>query len=245
MLAQYQVKAARVAAFLFLLACNAGPADASVDISPVRLDLSASHSRDILHFGNKGSEIKSYEVEVLRWTQSGDGVDVYEPTEDLLAVPPVFTLEPDQEQVIRVGLLAGSDPDAETAYRVFITELAPPQPDKPAGTGVVMRLRLGVPVFVAPAGEAKPGIEWTGVERDGQMLYLGLKNSGNVHVKISEIRHLAPEMQEETRTPAVLYLLPGNAGRISIDLPQGNAVGTVMLETDTAGTLEYALRASP
>lgn len=108
-----------------------------------------------------------------------------------------------------------------------------------------MRLRLGVPVFVAPSGEVSARIEWTGTERSGDTLFLGLKNSGNVHVKVTEIRHLAPEMQEASVQPALLYLLPGQLGRVQVELPQGNAVGTVILETDTAGTLEYALRTSP
>lgn len=242
---RYHGKAALVAAFLFLLAFGMGGAHASVDISPIRLDLSETHTRDILHFGNQGDSEKSYEIEVMRWTQSAEGKDEYEPTDDLVAVPPVFTLEPGQEQVIRVGMLADADPDAEIAYRVFITELAPPQPDTPAASGVSMRLRLGVPVFVAPSGGSTANIEWTGIERHGETVHLSLRNTGNVHVKITEVRHKAPEMQEESAKPEMLYLLPGKAGRVSVDLPDGNAVGTVLLETDTAGIVEYALRASP
>jgi len=239
---RYRGKAARVAAFLFLLA---GVAEAAVDISPVRLDLGDGHSRDILRFGNQGAVTQSYEVEVMRWTQSVDGRDEYEPTDDLIAVPPVFTLEPGETQVIRVGMLGSASPDREMAYRIFITELAPPQPDEPTSSGVSMRLRLGVPVFVAPSGESLASIEWTGVERDGDRMYLGLRNAGNVHVKVTEVKHVAPEMQEESTQPALLYLLPGHDGRVAVDLPQGNAVGSILLETDTAGTLEYALRTAP
>jgi len=242
---RYHSKAALVAALLISLAISVNLAQASVDISPVRLDLSATHNRDILRFGNQGDATTSYEVEVMRWTQNENGRDEYQPTDALLAVPPVFTLEPGQEQVIRIGMLSGPDTGVETAYRVFITELAPPQPGEPSASGVSMRLRLGIPVFVAPDGHVESRVEWTGAERDGDMLHIGLKNSGNVHVKITEVRHQAPEMQKESAQPALVYLLPGQSGRVSVELPQGNAVGTVLLETDTAGTLEYALRASP
>lgn len=242
---RYHGKAALVAAFLLILVAPIGAVHASVDISPTRLDLGDGQSRGILRLGNQGDDTKSYEVEVMRWTQTAEGNDEYAATDDLIAVPPVFTLEPGQEQVVRVGLLAGADPETETAYRVFITELAPAQPEASSSSGVSMRLRLGIPVFVAPSGEPAPRIEWTGIQRDGDTMYVGLRNAGNVHVKISEVRHKAPEMQAESAKPALLYLLPGQVGRVAVDLPQGNAVGTVLLETDTAGTLEYALRASP
>lgn len=237
-------KAALVAAFLFLAIGWVATGHASVSVSPVRLDLSASHSKDIVTIGNGGTVTKSYEAGVSAWSQAEGSGDAYTPSDDVLVVPPIFTLEPGEQQTVRVGLMRGPDADTELAYRVFFTELAPPQPEARQESGVSMRLRIGVPLFVAPAGEASAGIELVGSERNNDTLFMKFRNTGNVHVKVNEIQYEAPGLAEKTTAAMVFYLLPGQTGSLPITLPQGNAVGTVTLITDTAGNLEYDLQAS-
>lgn len=238
-------RAARFAALFLFAAGWSLFARASVSISPVRVDFDASQRMEIIRFGNGGAETRSYQVDVVSWSQSGVRGDVHDPTDDVLAVPPVFTLEPGQQQVIRVGLLREPDPATELAYRVFITELAPPQEEKPEGAGVAMRLRVGVPVFVAPSAGPSAQLDLVGSERDGETLLMQFRNAGNVHVKISEIQYEAPGLADARIEPAMLYVLPGQSGSLPVALPYGNAVGTVTLVTDTAGNLEYDLRANP
>ncbi len=68
-----------------------------------------------------------------------------------------------------------------------------------------------------------------------------LRNTGNVHVKISEVRYPTPEGAEENVEPTVFYLHPGKTGFLPVQMSGQEAGGTVELITDTAGTLEYAL----
>jgi len=238
-------KAALAAAFLFVTCTWATTIQASVSVSPVRLDLDAAHSRDVITIGNGGTEAKSYEAGVSAWSQSADSGDTYTPSDDVLVVPPIFTLQPGEQQTVRVGLMRNPDVDTELAYRVFFTELPPPQPEAPQQSGVTMRLRLGVPLFVAPVKGVSPGLKVTGSERNGDVLFMHFLNTGNVHVKVNEVQYEAPGLAEKTSTAAVFYILPGQTGTLPISLPHGNAVGTVTLITDTAGSLEYDLQASP
>jgi hypothetical protein len=68
-----------------------------------------------------------------------------------------------------------------------------------------------------------------------------LRNTGNVHVKINEIRYLAPFASNKQITQTVFYLHPDASGFLPVELPDANAGGTVELVTDTAGVLEHEL----
>ena len=147
---RYKRKAARVAAFLIIFGITATAVHASINVSPVRINLGDDHDKDVVRITNQEDSAKSYEVEVVAWSQTEERREVYAPTEDILAVPPLFSLNPGEEQLVRVGMLVPADAATERSYRMFITELAPPEPKKIESSGVTMRLQIGIPVFVAP-----------------------------------------------------------------------------------------------
>lgn len=138
----------RSLAFFLAFCCLAltGTAFAgSFSVSPVRVELNERNRVVALQVRNQGSESASIQLELLQ--RDGAGVDT--PTGDLLATPPIFTIEPGESQVIRVGLRRPPDPENELRYRLILQEIPPP---RPAGfQGVQMALRLIVPVTVAPA----------------------------------------------------------------------------------------------
>ena len=141
---RYLWKAVLCTAFLLTFQGLPPAASAQVAISPVRVDLSDGHDKDVIRVSSQSDSTLSYQVEVVSWSQSGEQREVYAPTEDILAVPPLFTLEPGDEQVVRIGMLIEADAAKEGAYRMFITELAAPREEKSETTGVKMRLRRGV-----------------------------------------------------------------------------------------------------
>lgn len=241
---RYLWKAVLCTAFLLIFQGQPSTACAQVAISPVRIDLSDGHDKDIIRVTSQAESTTSYEVEIVSWSQSGEQREVYTPTEDLLAVPPLFTLEPGDEQVVRVGMLVDADPAKERAYRMFITELAAPQEEKSEMTGVNMRLRLGIPVFVAP--RAIPNATLTHVDSEfvADHVFMHMKNSGNTHVRISEVRFQAPDMDEAHVESAALYVLPGQEAPVQVSLPDGKRYGKVTLVTDTLGVVEYELAAT-
>lgn len=241
---RYLWKAALCAAFLLIFQGQPSSVSAQVALSPVRVDLSDDHDKGIVRVSSQADSTLSYQVEVVSWSQSGEQREIYAPTEDILAVPPLFTLEPGDEQVVRIGMLIDADPAKERAYRMFITELAAPQEEESETTGVNMRLRLGIPVFVAPRAIPNATLTHVGSEYAEGRLFMHMKNSGNTHVRISEVRFQAPGMAEAQVESAALYLLAGQAAPVQVGLPEGNRFGKVTLVTDTLGVVEYALAAT-
>ena len=242
---RYFGKAAGCAAFLFIFLGTISAALASISVSPVRVDLDASHDKDVIRVTNQEDRQKSYQVEVVAWSQTDDKAEVYAPTEAVLAVPPLFTLQPGEEQLVRIGLLEAPDARREQPYRIFITEIAPPQPDESAGSGVSMRLQIGVPLFVAPTALPHATFDLVGTENVDGKLYARFTNSGNMHVKVSEIRYQSPGIEEEVSEPAATYVHAGRSGLLAVPSKDGRAVGRLTIVTDSLGTLEYDLAGTP
>jgi len=238
-------KAAINAAFLFISCLLATAANASVNISPLRVDLSDNHDKDVIEFTNGGDTTKSYEVEVVAWTQTDERREVYAPTEDVLAVPPLFTVAPGERQVIRVGSLVAADANVERAYRMFITEIESPQTGDGAGASVAMRLQIGIPVFVAPNALPHANLAFVESQKIGDQFYVRFRNTGNTHVKVIEIQYLAPGSDTPAVTPATTYFLAGMSGLLPIDMPGDGDAGKVTIVTETLGAIEYELPFTP
>ena len=230
----------------FFLICGAFPAPvlAQVAISPVRIDLSDTRTKDVIRIKSQTETLRSYEVEVVSWSQSETEREIYSPTEDVIAVPPLFTLGPGEEQVLRLGMMTEADAEKEQAYRVFITELTPPNDGERQTSGVNMRLRIGVPVFVAAKSAANPKLEHVGSEEIDGHFYIQVRNPGNMHVRVSEIRYLSSGQDEPQVEATSIYILAGMSGRIPVPVPDSGHGGRVTLVTDTLGNVEYDLSAS-
>jgi len=238
---RYNRKAATFAALLILFGTGFTAAHASLNVSPVRVNLGDSHTKDVIQLTNQEDSVKSYEVEVVAWSQTKERREVYSPTEDILAVPPLFSLEPGETQLIRVGMLTDADENTERSYRMFITELAPPEPEIVESTGITMRLQIGIPVFVAPAAAPTTTLEFIDYLQIEEQLFVQFHNSGNTHIKVIEVHYSAPGSAEKIITPAVTYILAGKTGYLPVKLPGSDQIGTVSIVTDNLGTLEYEL----
>ncbi len=234
-------KAVRLAAFLFLFTGYPLTALAGIEISPVLLEMSEQQDKQVVRVGNSSETAKSFQVDVVAWSQSDEDREIYTPTDELLAVPPLFTLQPGEQQVVRIGLMREPDADQELSYRVFFTELEPPQLEKKTTSGISIRLRFGVPVFVAPLAPASASIEFVALRTIDNNTFMELRNTGNVRVKVNEVRYQAPTSLDKEVSQAVLYLHSGKTGFLPLEVADQNVGGTVELVTDTAGIVEYAL----
>lgn len=65
------------------------------------------------------------QLEAMAWNKA-QGQDIYTPTTDLIAAPPIFTVPPGGTQIVRIGLRRAPDPQRELAYRVYFQEIPPP-----------------------------------------------------------------------------------------------------------------------
>ncbi len=117
----------------------------SYSINPVKLELSYQGETKIITVRNQGEQSAIMQVDVVAWEQQA-GQDIYKTSRDLLASPPVFTLEPGASQVIRLGQRNTVASSSEKAYRLFIQEVPPAIAEK--NVGLQMALRISVPVWL-------------------------------------------------------------------------------------------------
>ncbi len=115
------------------------------------------------------------------------GADRYSPTNELLAMPPIFTVAPGESQVVRIGLRRAPDPQRELSYRLFLQELPAPLPK--GFQGLQVALRLGVPVFVTSSAPTAPQLQWR-LRRTSKGLVLSTINQGNAQGHVSGLQLL-------------------------------------------------------
>jgi fimbrial chaperone protein len=166
-------------AALIASAAHAG----SFQVNPIRVDLTTAQASGAITVRNDGAEPVVVQASIVAWSQE-DGRDAYAPSSEALVTPPIATIAPGAEQIVRVGLRRAPDRDRELTYRLFLQEVPPPP--KPGFTGLQVALRIGVPVFVAPAQAAAKPLEWSATLMPDNRVRLVARNTGNVHHRISD-----------------------------------------------------------
>lgn len=204
---------------------------ASLDVDPIRVDFTAQNTVTVLTLTNSGDGPATVQLEPVAWSQA-NGDDVYAPTREILATPPIFTVQPHAKQIIRLGLRVTPDALKERSYRLYLDEV--PQPSQVKGLGVVMALRIGIPVFVQPIAPSKPVLQWTLKRGTGKTLDLSVTNSGGSHVQIRQLSLSAPKMLTIVVQQAA-YLLPGSTRTWVVNqasLPPDGTTVQVVGDTD-------------
>jgi fimbrial chaperone protein len=164
-----------------LACCAAGVQGANLQISPVTLTLRAAQSAAAINLQNLGDQPMYGQVRVFAWDQR-DGEEVLAPTQELVASPPIVEIAANSRQAIRLVRAQAGPVAQEKTYRVLIDEVS--RDDDLGRSGVDIRLRYSVPVFVLPAGaQGKEMLDWHVFRERGEWM-LRVKNSGNVHAQI-------------------------------------------------------------
>ncbi len=176
------------------------------DVSPVRITLSGEHSTDVVTLGNPGAAPLTVQLQVVAWSQAG-GEDEYLPSRDILVTPPIFTIPPGGQQLIRAGLRRPADATQEAGYRLYMQEIS--QAPQGGGAAVAFALRVGIPVFVEPATEARPELHWTAKSLSPTELQLTLANSGKAHIEITSLALTTAKDGKSLARAAAAYVLPG------------------------------------
>jgi fimbrial chaperone protein len=163
-------------------------AGADLGIMPVSVQLDRQHSRSTVQVVNRGSEPVILQAGAIAWTREG-GLDVDAPTGELIVNPPLFTLQPGQTQVVRLGLRRATDAQQETSYRLVLQEVpAAVAPDALGVSGTVRVLvALRVPVYVAPNTVVRDERWKARTDSEGNLI-AEVRNAGNVHLKVGSLR---------------------------------------------------------
>jgi len=188
----------------------------SFGINPVKLTFSGERTTEVISLRNDGDQATVVQVELVAWTQE-NGRDVYTPTQDLLATPPIFTVATGNSQIIRVGLRHPANPQRELAYRMFLQEVPPPK--KTAAMGLQVALRISVPVFIEPQQKAAPVLRWQAKRVDAHTLKIEASNTGNIHDHLSALKIYRTGGSEPLASQQQLfaYLLPGQTHAWSLN----------------------------
>ena len=212
---------------------------ASLDVDPIRVTFSAKNTVAVLTLTNAGTAPATVQLEPVAWSQE-KGEDVYVPSHDLLATPPIFTVPAGGKQIIRLGLRVPPSAKQELSYRLYLQEV--PQASANQGLGVVMALRIGVPVFVEPAVAAKPVMVWTVKRLSDKQIELSATNSGNAHILIHDIKLSGPDKVSLAPQQAA-YILPAKAHTWVLQSSRSIPAGTqLQLDADSdAGELHAKL----
>ncbi|MBC7698390.1 MAG: molecular chaperone [Bacteroidia bacterium] len=183
-------------------------AEGSLQLSPLRLSLSDLENITTLTVKNRGATSSLVQLEVLNWTQK-NGVDIFEPTRDILVSPPVFTIAPGAEQVLRAVSRRKADNNKELTYRLFVREVQ--DQAKPADDNTIkVLLNISLPIFIQSDIKSLPKLVWSAKNISAQKFSLKLTNNGMQHIQVKSFQ-LIDTNGDKILQNTMHYVLPDSA----------------------------------
>jgi fimbrial chaperone protein len=215
-----------------LLGLAAGSSAAgSFSVAPTRVELDANTRTAVVTLRNADPKPLTVQVTLVDWAQP-TGEDRYQVTRDLLATPPVFTLAPESEQIVRIALRRAPDTAQERPYRIFFQEV--PQAAQPGSNSLNVALRVGVPVFVLATARSSASLRWEARRTTDGKLQIDAINDGLAHVQVTGFALEADGASASRQVSAVRYVLPGSRISWTTEVPAGTSEpDTLRLQGDS------------
>jgi fimbrial chaperone protein len=157
-------------------------AGAAFQISPVLIEVSGG-SVSTVNIVNEDSRPASVQIRLFRWSQA-DGEETLTPTEDVVASPPIATIEPRAGLTVRVIRVAKSEVETEESYRLVVDQL--PSGDNAGRSVVAILLRQVLPVFFEPPTLGSADVVWS-VGRTARGYVLRARNTGGRRLRIAKL----------------------------------------------------------
>lgn len=190
-----------------VLAAADEAAASALSVAPIRLELSSSSRTAVLTVRNQEDAPVVVQARPAAWSQA-QGEDRLGDTHDLLVTPPIFTVPPRGQQLLRIALLREPDPSRELDYRLVLTEV--PQAAAPETTGLRVALRITLPVFVSAQAHAAAELAWSHRWLADGTLEVAAQNRGTAHIQILDFDvQIAGDGAPRLHTDTPHYLLPG------------------------------------
>jgi fimbrial chaperone protein len=168
-----------------LLVASIAPAcAASLQVSPVTLEIPPSGSTATVNLKNDGERPLSAQVRVVRWRQV-EGQDDYEPTDAVVASPPLAEIAGNQTYTVRIVRADASAVAEEESYRLIVDEL--PTAASAGTRSVTLQLRYSIPVFFQAPDAGAPKLVWSFKKNNGRIV-VTLRNDGGRHVRVSALK---------------------------------------------------------
>lgn len=203
---------------------------ANLQVSPLVAEVSADARIITYHLRNSGNEPLSVQVHAYDWEQP-KGSDKLTPTENLMVVPTIVSIQPGREQLIRVAL-KDKRPSHELNYRLHFQEL--PAQKKPGQVAITTLLRLNVPLFFA-ADSAVRSYEPQLRLQEQETIQVGIKNTGSRYLRFTELQLQNSEGITLSERKGLFYILPGVTRQwdVSLDDASGPQAGPYQLKLTT------------
>ncbi|MCS5710953.1 fimbrial biogenesis chaperone [Candidatus Berkiella aquae] len=193
---------------------------ALVNLNPVNLNFYPGHSIEALEITNEDDNPIALQIDAKNWQQDKKGVDKYSSTEDLLITPHLFTIAPNQTQLVRISLLNNPVISKERCYRLIIREILPIQSVKKVeNRNLKITLQMLLPIFVNNTA-SQPIYSWSFKEAGNKSL-VEIANKGDNHILVTSLSFVD---NEDTivfeQSGLFAYILPGASHQFKMELPK-------------------------
>jgi fimbrial chaperone protein len=155
---------------------------ASLQVSPINVEVPAPGAASTITLTNSGSEEINSQIRVFKWIQV-NGQDQLVPTKDVVASPPALKIAPSKSSVIRIVRIAKIPVGAEETYRLKVDEI--PKPPRAGQAAVAFAVSYSVPVFFSNP-KLETTLSWKASIVKGQ-LKLEADNAGGRRTRITDL----------------------------------------------------------
>ena len=152
-------------------------------VSPLKLQFDTDSNSTLVKVSNGSEEKMTVQLEAMTWTQDQAGQDQYSATSEIVIFPRIFSMEPAEQRVVRVGYQGEPASKEEKAFRLYVQEL-PVQ--KPGEAEMKFAVRMGIPIFVTPIHQEEAW-DISSTEMTEQGFSVRIENAGTHVVKIGAI----------------------------------------------------------
>ncbi len=156
---------------------------ASLQVAPVSVEVPAPGATATLKLRNEGNRPLDAQIRIFRWTQV-DGADSLAPTDEVAASPPLASLRPNTDYVVRIVRTRKEPVDKEEAYRLLVDEL--PAPAGAQSTAVNIALRYSIPVFFTTPGTA-PKLSFE-LQQHANRPTIAVANAGDRRIRLAKLK---------------------------------------------------------
>lgn len=232
-----------------LLGWPATAAANGLTISPVVVEIGAPRQVVSVTVTNRTAQPMTLQSQTRRWQQV-NGVDRYEPDDELLVVPAIAQIKPNASQVFRVTLRRPVAAPVERTYRLVLDDITDEQ--KPSDrAAVAFKFSHNLPVMVAPSGPVTQVVRWTlcTAKAAGPAAPSGagaapacvrLLNAGNRRTKVQSLVVSGDGWQQSLPLKAGENVLAGASREWHVPVPaaQAGPVRRVQVLTAQGATLQ-------
>lgn len=214
---------------------------ASLRVSPVLIDVSAPTSASSIRIWSEAKLPVSVQARLFRWSQN-NGDDTYEPATDVVVSPPITSLKPGGENILRIVRTSKRPVTGEESYRLLVDEL-PDSAKKTSGT-INLIVRHSIPVFFSQRGSSDADPVWN-IQRKAGGYQVTVSNKGDRRLRISDLVLTSGRKPVGQKNGLVGYVLGHSSaswfvasrggGGSSLILSAQSETGSISVQTNVKG----------